>query len=108
LLRKIIFDIQFNPYWPKWQTKCSKLADKNFETSDFHQDTCNRYIMLGFLSAHIPWNAISKLELWQSYKALRDDQLYCPLRPLVTFAGGILPWLWMQLRSNCQYKIKLV
>jgi len=29
--------------------------------------------MLGFVSAHIPWNAISNLELRQSYKALRDD-----------------------------------
>ena len=29
--------------------------------------------MLGFVSAHIPWNAISNLELQQSYKALRDD-----------------------------------
>jgi hypothetical protein len=29
--------------------------------------------MLGFVSAHIPWNAISNLELQRSYKALRDD-----------------------------------
>jgi len=29
--------------------------------------------MLGFVSAHIPWNAISHLELRRSYKALRDD-----------------------------------
>jgi len=29
--------------------------------------------MLGFVSAHIPWNAISNLELRWSYKALRDD-----------------------------------
>jgi len=28
--------------------------------------------MLGFVSAHIPWNAISNLELLRSYKALRD------------------------------------
>jgi hypothetical protein len=31
--------------------------------------------MLGFVSAHIPWNAISNLELRWSYKALRDDQV---------------------------------
>jgi len=31
--------------------------------------------MLGFVSAHIPWNAISNLELRQSYKSLRDDLL---------------------------------
>jgi hypothetical protein len=29
--------------------------------------------MLGFVSAHIPWNAISNLQLRRSYKALRDD-----------------------------------
>jgi len=36
LQRKVIFDIQFNPYWPKWQTKRSKLVDKDFETAEFH------------------------------------------------------------------------
>jgi len=30
--RKIVFDIQLDPYWPKWQTKHSKLAEKDFET----------------------------------------------------------------------------
>jgi len=29
--------------------------------------------MLGFVSTHIPWNAIKNLELQQSYKALRYD-----------------------------------
>jgi hypothetical protein len=29
--------------------------------------------MLGFVLAHIPWNAISNLELRQPYKALSDD-----------------------------------
>jgi len=29
--------------------------------------------MLGFVSAHIPWNAISNLELRRSYKVLRND-----------------------------------
>jgi len=71
--RKMIFDIQLNPYWPKWQTKRSKLADKDFVTSEFHQDMWNRYLMLGFVSAQIPWNAISNLELRQSYKSLCDD-----------------------------------
>jgi len=73
LQRKIIFDIQFHPYWSKWQTKHSKLAAENFETSKFHQDMWNRYLMLGFNLAHIPWNAISNLELRQSYEWLRDD-----------------------------------
>jgi len=29
--------------------------------------------MLRFVSAHIPWNAISNLDLRRSYKALSDD-----------------------------------
>ena len=29
--------------------------------------------MLGFVSAHIAWNAISNLELRRSYKELRED-----------------------------------
>jgi hypothetical protein len=36
---KMIFDIQFIPYWLKWQTECSKLSAKDFETSEFYQDT---------------------------------------------------------------------
>jgi len=71
--RKIIFDIQVNPFWPKWQTKCSKLAAKEFETSKFHQDICNRYLMLGFVSSPIPCNAKSTLELQMTYEALSDD-----------------------------------
>jgi hypothetical protein len=72
-LRQIIFDIMVVPYWPEWLTKRFKLAAKDFESSEFHQDRWNRYLMLPFVSAHIPWNAISNLELRQSYKALRDD-----------------------------------
>ena len=71
--RKMMVNIQSNPYWRKWQTKRSKLADKDFQTSEFHQDTWNRYLMLGFVSAHSPWNAKSNLELWWSYKSLRHD-----------------------------------
>jgi len=35
--REIIFDIQVDPYWPKWQTQGSILAAKDFETSEFHR-----------------------------------------------------------------------
>jgi len=42
---KIRFDIHVDPYWQKWQTKRSKLALKDFETSEFHQATWNRYLM---------------------------------------------------------------
>jgi len=73
LQRKIIFDIELDSHWPKWQTKHSKLAANDFETSKFHQDTWNRYLMLGFVSAHIPGNAISTLELRWSCKALHND-----------------------------------
>jgi hypothetical protein len=73
LQRKAICDIQFNPYRPKWQTKRSTLADKDFETSEFHQDTWNRYVMLEFVSANIQWNAMSNPELSRSYKSLRND-----------------------------------
>jgi len=55
---KIIFDIQVDSYWPIWQTKHSKLADKDFETSQFHKDTWNRYLIIGFVSAHVPWKAV--------------------------------------------------
>jgi len=61
--RKIIFDIQVDPYWQKWQKKHSKMAAKDFQTSEFHQEKWNRYLMLEFISAHIPWNAISNVEL---------------------------------------------
>jgi len=33
LQSQIIFDSQVIPYWPKWQTKYSKLAAKDFESS---------------------------------------------------------------------------
>jgi len=45
----------------------------DFETSEFLQDTWNHYLMLGFVSVHIPWNPISILELRRLYRALRDD-----------------------------------
>ena len=48
---------------------------KDFETAEFHQDMWNRYLMLGFVSAHIPWNSISNLELQRSYLALRNELL---------------------------------
>jgi len=66
LQRKFRFHIQFDPYWPKCQIKRFKLADKDFDTSDFDQDTWNGYLMLGCVSDHIPWNAISNLELRRS------------------------------------------
>jgi len=54
LQRKFTFDIQFNPYRSKRQPKRSKLADLDFDTSEFHKNTWNRYLILGFVSAHIP------------------------------------------------------
>jgi len=72
-LRKFRFDIQAKPYWPKWQTKRSKLAANDFETSESHQHTWHHYLKLGFVLAHIPWNAISNVELRLSYGVLRSD-----------------------------------
>jgi len=88
LLSQVIFDIQVVPYSLEWQTKRSKLAAKDFETSEFHQDTWNRYLMLGFVSAHSRWNAISNLELQWSYKALRDDIVL----PSATTLNNICRW----------------
>lgn len=68
--RIIIFEMQVDPYWPKWFTQCFKLATKDFVTSEFDQVTWNRYLLLGFALAHIPWNAISSLEPSLSYRAL--------------------------------------
>jgi hypothetical protein len=49
-----------------------RLAAKDFQTAEFHQDTWNRYHRVGFVSAHNPWNAISNLELRLLYNALRS------------------------------------
>jgi len=68
--RKFTLDFRFYLYWLNCQTKRSKLAVKYFNTAKFHQDTCNRYLMLGFVLAHIPWNARKIIELGQSYSAL--------------------------------------
>jgi len=61
------------------------MAAKDFETSKFHQDRCNCYLMLGFVSAHVPWNAVSNLELRRSYKVLRND----PVLPSATTLSNI-------------------
>jgi hypothetical protein len=72
-LSHIMFDMHVVPYWLEWQTKRSKLAANDFETSEFHQDTWNPYLLLGLVWAHIPWNARSNLELQQSYMAISND-----------------------------------
>jgi hypothetical protein len=108
LQRKFRFDVLFNPCWPKWHTNHSKLVDKDFETSEFYQDMWNRYLMLGFVSAHIPWNLYQIISYHSHVRHYSMTLLYCPLQPIVTFARGNMHCLWMQLRSNCQYEIKLV
>jgi len=81
--RNFIFDNLFNSYWSKWQTKHSKLAAKEYETSEFHQDMWNRYLMLECASSHIPWSAISYLELRWSYKAIHSDQVLLSARTII-------------------------
>jgi len=71
--RKFIIVIPLNPYWSNWQTECSKLAAKDYETSQFHQDTWNHYLILDFVAAHIPCNSVSHLDLRQSFEVLRSD-----------------------------------
>jgi hypothetical protein len=44
--------------------------------------------MLGFVSAHIPWNAISNLELRWSYTALRDDRVLLSATTLSNICRG--------------------
>ena len=70
--RKFLFDIQVDPYWLKWQTKHSKLAAKNFETYEFHQNMWNCYLRLVFVWWYNPWNTISNDELQLSYRTLRS------------------------------------
>jgi hypothetical protein len=57
-------------------------VDKDFESSGFHQDTWNQYLMLGFVLAPSQWNVKSNFELRQSYKALRDDLVLLSTTPL--------------------------
>ena len=45
----------------------------DFQTAEFHLVTWHYYLMLGFVSAHIPWNAISNLELRWSNSALQSE-----------------------------------
>jgi len=45
----------------------------DFVTTEFHQDTWNRYLMWGFVLPHIPWNTISNLEVQRSYNAWRCE-----------------------------------
>ena len=83
--RKFLFHIPLNPYQSKWQPKHSKLAAKNFETSELHQAMWNRYLMLGFVFIHIAWNAISILEVKRSYRPLHSKIVL----PLATTLSNI-------------------
>jgi len=69
--KKIYLMVRFHVYWHKWWREWSKLAVKNYLTAEYHHDTCNRYLRLGFVSSHIPWNAISNLELRLLFNGLR-------------------------------------
>jgi len=97
--RKIIFDFPVKPYWPKWQTKRSKPADEDFETSEFHQETWNRYLIIQFLSADIAWNIISNPKLRRSCEVLRDDLVRPSAMPLT----NICRWVYA-LTVNAIYK----
>jgi len=51
------------------------LAAKNYLTAELQQDTWNHYLMLRFVSAHIPWNDISNIEQRWSFNASRGEQV---------------------------------
>jgi len=72
---KFTFDFRFHLYWLNWQTKHSKLSAKDFNAAEFRQDTSNHYLMIGFVSGHIPWNTISNIEQRWSYNTLRSELL---------------------------------
>ena len=44
--------------------------------------------MLGFVSAYIPWNVVSNLELRRSYKSLRDDLVLLSATTLSNMCGS--------------------
>jgi len=88
LKRKFKLHIPLNPYWLKWQTQRLKLAAKDFETSQFHQDSCNRYLMSLFVSVHTPGNGISYSELRRWYKALHSELV----QPSATTLSNICRW----------------
>jgi len=50
-----------------WQAELSKLAYKDLVTAECQQDTWNRYLMLEFNAAHIPWNVMSSHALRHIY-----------------------------------------
>jgi hypothetical protein len=68
--------------------------------------------MLGFVSAHIPWNAISNLELWRSYKALRNDLELLSVTTLSNLCRReyalILDAIERQLPSENKFSLALV
>jgi len=47
--------------------------------------------MLGFVSAHIPWNATSNLEQLRSYVALRDELVLPSATTLSSISRGEYP-----------------
>jgi hypothetical protein len=82
LQRMFTFDFRFYLYWLNWQIKPSKLAVKDFETAEFHQDTWNHYLMLRFVLALMPRNAKSNLDVWWSYNPLRRELMLPSARML--------------------------
>jgi len=77
----------FDLYWRNWQTKPSKLAAKDLEISEFPQDSWNHYLMVRVVFVHIEWNALSNLEPWQSYKAVRSDLMLMSAMTLSNCCG---------------------
>jgi len=49
------------PYRYNWQTIRCKLPTKNFVTVEFYENSWNHYLMVRYVLAHNPWNAILNL-----------------------------------------------
>jgi len=69
------------------------------QTFNVHQDTWNRCLMLEFVSAHIPSNAIWNFKLQQSHRASRSDLIL----PSVTTVSNIC---WSEYELTVQAVIK--
>jgi len=92
---KFIFDILLVSYWLIWLTNRSKQEAKDKKYSEFHQDTWNCYLMLGYVLALIAWNAVSKLVLWWSYTAWQSD-------PVLPSTMAIKQYLREAIYTDCR------
>jgi hypothetical protein len=66
---------RFDLYWLKWQTKHSKLAVKDLQSTEYHRYIWTTYRLVWFVSGQIPWNVIFNLNLCRTYKSSQSQWL---------------------------------